>query len=244
MSDEATARRLDRRDFLRYGGWGALVLAAGGAVAGVASGRSGGRSVPKTYGPTDQRLLAGAGPTSNFRRFAATDGHILLPGRDPLYVFGFVDVEPQNALDDPVADVVNAHKGLVKVPAPILEVKEGEDLYLTLTNVGLVARPDLDDSHTIHWHGFRNPLALFDGVPEASISVPVNRDFPYFYPARNEGTYMYHCHFEDVEHVTMGMTGVVFVRPTQYGTPFGGYTRHAYDSGDGTTGYDRPLMIQ
>ena len=26
---------------------------------------------------------------------------------------------------------------------------------------------------------------------------------------------MYHCHFEDVEHVQMGMTGIVFVRPTQ-----------------------------
>ena len=25
---------------------------------------------------------------------------------------------------------------------------------------------------------------------------------------------MYHCHFEDVEHVQMGMTGIVFVRPT------------------------------
>ena len=29
------------------------------------------------------------------------------------------------------------------------------------------------------------------------------------------GTYMYHCHFEDVEHVQMGMTGMVFVRPKQ-----------------------------
>ena len=29
---------------------------------------------------------------------------------------------------------------------------------------------------------------------------------------------MYHCHFEDVEHVQMGMTGIVFVRPLQDGT--------------------------
>jgi FtsP/CotA-like multicopper oxidase with cupredoxin domain len=26
---------------------------------------------------------------------------------------------------------------------------------------------------------------------------------------------MYHCHFEDVEHIQMGMTGVIFVRPRQ-----------------------------
>ncbi len=40
-------------------------------------------------------------------------------------------------------------------------------------------------------------------------------DFTYFYRPHDPGTYMYHCHFEDVEHVQMGMTGVVFVRPRQ-----------------------------
>jgi FtsP/CotA-like multicopper oxidase with cupredoxin domain len=48
-----------------------------------------------------------------------------------------------------------------------------------------------------------------------SISVPIGRDFPYFYHPHDPGTYMYHCHFEDVEHVQMGMTGTVFVRPAQ-----------------------------
>ena len=33
---------------------------------------------------------------------------------------------------------------------------------------------------------------------------------------------MYHCHFEDVEHVQMGMTGIVFVRPVQDGTTSAG----------------------
>ena len=34
---------------------------------------------------------------------------------------------------------------------------------------------------------------------------------------------MYHCHVEDVEHVQMGMTGLVFVRPLQdkYGNSAG-----------------------
>jgi FtsP/CotA-like multicopper oxidase with cupredoxin domain len=58
---------------------------------------------------------------------------------------------------------------------------------------------------------------------------------------------MYHCHFEDVEHVQMGMTGIVFVRPTQDGTPltFGGktFTTFAYNDGDGSTGYDRHFAI-
>jgi FtsP/CotA-like multicopper oxidase with cupredoxin domain len=54
---------------------------------------------------------------------------------------------------------------------------------------------------------------------------------------------MYHCHFEDVEHVQMGMTGIVFVRPTQDGTTIGGYSRFAYNDGDGSTGYTRHHAI-
>ena len=69
----------------------------------------------------------------------------------------------------------------------------------------------------MHWHGFVNAIPLFDGVPELSISVPIGRDFTYFYRPHDPGTYMYHCHFEDVEHVQMGMTGIVYVRPKQNG---------------------------
>jgi FtsP/CotA-like multicopper oxidase with cupredoxin domain len=80
-----------------------------------------------------------------------------------------------------------------------------------------------------------------------SIAVPIGRQFTYFYRPHRAGTYMYHCHFEDVEHVQMGMTGIVFVRPTQDGTPmtFGGktFTTFAYNDGDGSTGYDRHFAI-
>jgi FtsP/CotA-like multicopper oxidase with cupredoxin domain len=53
---------------------------------------------------------------------------------------------------------------------------------------------------------------------------------------------MYHCHFEDVEHVTMGMTGIVFVRPAPGGgrpvnTVRGGIVPWAYD--DASTAFDR-----
>jgi FtsP/CotA-like multicopper oxidase with cupredoxin domain len=106
-----------------------------------------------------------------------------------------------------------------------------------------VVRPDLDDSHTIHWHGFPNATAIFDGVPEVSISVPVGRVFPYFYKPHRAGTFMYHCHFEDVEHVQMGMQSIVYVRPSQNGTPLGGFTRFAYNDGDGSTGYNREFAF-
>jgi FtsP/CotA-like multicopper oxidase with cupredoxin domain len=156
------------------------------------------------------------------RHLAATDGWISLPGvvppwsPDPFapaprttYVFGFRDVT--NLSDT----LVLAQKNKVQNPAPLLYFDELDSIQITLTNLGLAQRPDLVDSHTIHWHGFRNAIPLFDGVPEMSIAVPIGRDFPYFYHPHDPGTYMYHCHFEDVEHVQMGMTSVVFVRPAQ-----------------------------
>ena len=91
------------------------------------------------------------------------------------------------------------------------------DFQVQLTNLGLALRPDLFDAHTLHWHGFRNVIPFFDGEPTGSVAVPTGRDFTYVYRPRDPGTYMYHCHVEDVEHVHMGMTGLVFVRPLQNG---------------------------
>ena len=114
---------------------------------------------------------------------------------------------------------------------------EGEDFRVQLTNVGLAQRPDLFDEHTVHWHGFKNVIPFFDGEPTGSVSVPQGQTFTYVYISHDPGTYMFHCHVEDTEHVHMGMTGLVFVRPAQDGNtalyPSGKY---AYNDGDGSTG--------
>jgi FtsP/CotA-like multicopper oxidase with cupredoxin domain len=195
-----------------------LQLTAGGALAGL------GASLLPAAGSL---LSAAAAPLNTLtvntvRHLVATDGWITLPGTvapwapDPFapaprttFVFGFRDVTGLTSTQ------VQSQKGKVQNPAPFLFFDELDNIQITLSNLGLVQRPDLTDSHTIHWHGFRNALPLFDGVPEMSIAVPIGRDFPYFYRPHDPGTYMYHCHFEDVEHVQMGMTSVVFVRPAQ-----------------------------
>jgi FtsP/CotA-like multicopper oxidase with cupredoxin domain len=82
-------------------------------------------------------------------------------------------------------------------------------------------------------------IPFFDGEPTGSVSVPVGQYFTYVFRPHDPGTYMYHCHVEDVEHVTMGMTSLVFVRPVQNGQSLGGFTKFAYNDGDGSTGYDR-----
>jgi FtsP/CotA-like multicopper oxidase with cupredoxin domain len=176
----------------------------------------------------------------------------MAPGSQNLYVFGFRDVTALNG----DTNAIIGQKGKAQISAPQLEFDEWypgmplvkgdpnsgtRDGYrVRLSNLGLQVRPDLGDGHTMHWHGFVNAIPLFDGVPELSLSVPIGRDFTYFYRPEYPGTYMYHCHFEDVEHVQMGMTGTLYVRPRQNGdTTLYPSGRYAYNDGDGSTGYDR-----
>ncbi len=128
---------------------------------------------------------------------------------------------------------VAAQKGRTQLCAPLMYSTVGQELWLTMSNLGLVLRPDLTDGHTIHWHGFRNAIPFYDGVPETSIAVAIDSDFTYVYRPHDAGTYMYHCHFEDVEHVTMGMHGIVFIKPDP-ATLVSGMDQ-AYGTADGDT---------
>jgi FtsP/CotA-like multicopper oxidase with cupredoxin domain len=242
--DGVAAPRVDRRRFLQVAG-GAATLT--GAVA-----WSGGWLRPElaTSAPGDPDLF-----------LAGTDGWIHLPPDPPIppfhpdvlapapfttYIFGFRNVTD---LSDAQR---NAQKNKAQHSAPLFWVNEVDpdspaDFKVKLVNLGLAMRPDLFDAHTVHWHGFRNVIPFFDGEPSGSVSVPAGRDFTYVYRPRDPGTYMYHCHVEDVEHVHMGMTGLVFVKPLQNraanATSLYPSGQFLYNDGDGSTGYDREFAM-
>ena len=162
------------------------------------------------------------------------------------YVFGFSNLTG-------VPDGLAMETGMVasNFPAPTIRVKEGDEFYLTLTNVGMMMRPDLFDPHTVHFHGFPNASAIFDGVPDDSIAINMGSSLTYYYKIMDAGTYMYHCHVEAAEHMQMGMLGNLYVDPVQDGTdyeypPGSGrhFTQFAYDDGDGSTGYDHVYPLQ
>jgi FtsP/CotA-like multicopper oxidase with cupredoxin domain len=234
------AKGSTRRDFLKATGLGAMGTLVAGGLVGTGAGR---------------RLFESeAHAATTTLSLVATDGYANVPGRpgNPLYIFGFIKV-PENLS---IGQLSTQYKGHTQISAPTLDFLQNNDIKIALTNLGLVQRPDLTDSHTIHWHGFDIPTPLNDGVPEVSVAVPIGKQFTYFYRPHREGTYMWHCHFEDVEHVQMGMQGMVFVRPLQdnnatlrnVGTSrsapnnvaFKGF---AYNDGDGSTGYDRHFAI-
>ncbi|HKI51791.1 MAG TPA: multicopper oxidase domain-containing protein, partial [Geothermobacteraceae bacterium] len=93
--------------------------------------------------------------------------------------------------------------------------------------------------------------AIFDGVPDDSISINMGSSLTYYYNIKDPGTYMYHCHVEAAEHMQMGMLANLYVEPAQDSTDYEypvasgrHFTQFAYNDGDGSTGYDVAYPIQ
>ncbi len=101
------------------------------------------------------------------------------------------------------------------IPAPLMAIDEDDEFFLTLTNVGMIMRPDLFEQHTVHFHGYPNASAFYDGVPDASVAINIGGSFTYYYLAPDAGTYFWHCHITPPEHLQMGMVGQIYVRPRQ-----------------------------
>jgi FtsP/CotA-like multicopper oxidase with cupredoxin domain len=105
------------------------------------------------------------------------------------------------------------------IPAPLIAIDEDDELFLTLSNVGMIMRPDLFEQHTVHFHGYPNASAFYDGVPDASVAINIGASFTYYYLAPDAGTYFWHCHITPPEHLQMGMVGQLYVRPRQDRVP-------------------------
>jgi len=247
-------RNLSRREFLKY---------AGGAVAAAGTITWAGKILlPEA---------ASAQALTPHLYLAGTDGWMYLPPTPqiirPSSVAGGAPLHPDSAAPDPFTTYIFGFRNITGMSetqklgqkfkaqhnAPLFWVNQYDEVFndvdfrVQITNLGLELRPDLFDAHTLHWHGFRNVIPFFDGEPSGSVGIPTGRNFNYIYRPREPGTYMFHCHVEDVEHVQMGMTGLVFVRPLQDGTSVGGYTKFMYNDADtttpGSTGFDREFAM-
>ena len=102
-----------------------------------------------------------------------------------------------------------------------MAIDEDDEFFLTLTNVGMIMRPDLFEQHTVHFHGYPNASSFYDGVPDASVAINIGGSFTYYYLAPDAGTYFWHCHITPPEHLQMGMVGQLYVRPRQNRVPYG-----------------------
>ncbi len=196
-------------------------------------------------------------PNIKCMHLVAGDGFAQMSDGHPAYTFGYAD-KTGSLPADVIADGLLA----ARWPGPTIALDQGDELFLSLTNVGTVMRPDLFDPHTIHYHGFPNASTVFDGVPEVSISINMGATLTYYYNNVEPGTYIYHCHVEATEHMEMGMLANLYVHAGQDRTGIGGTvatpdtatqaprfggdgpTGYAYNDGDGTTAYDVEAPIQ
>jgi len=153
----------------------ALLAALPAHAAPARSGRSGrGDASDQAHAPGGHRRLG-----RDARR--RTGRQALLPGRASRRRASTPTCLASATVTNLTATQVAAQRGKAQISAPMLSFDEEDDIYMTLTNLGLAQRPDLFDGHTLHWHGFVNAIPLFDGVPELSLAVPVGRDLTYFY---------------------------------------------------------------
>jgi FtsP/CotA-like multicopper oxidase with cupredoxin domain len=134
------------------------------------------------------------------------------------------DSDNSNAIDGHVDPRQIEDIGVMNgnIPAPLMAIDEDDEFFLTLTNVGMIMRPDLFEQHTVHFHGYPNASSFYDGVPDASVAINIGGSFTYYYLAPDAGTYFWHCHITPPEHLQMGMVGQMYVRPRQNRVAVGG----------------------
>ncbi len=164
--------------------------------------------------------------TDSNRGLAADTGNDLAAtAASPAMLDGHVD--PRPIMD---VGVMNGN-----IPGPLVAIDEDDEFFLTLTNVGMIMRPDLFEQHTVHFHGYPNASSFYDGVPDASVAINIGASFTYYYLAPDAGTYFWHCHITPPEHLQMGMVGQIYVRPRQNRVPQGKnlYTYLGYQNGIG-----------
>jgi FtsP/CotA-like multicopper oxidase with cupredoxin domain len=91
------------------------------------------------------------------------------------------------------------------VPGPVLRVRQGEHLAVTVVN-------DLAEDTSVHWHGLRIPNAM-DGVPYVTQPpiAPRGGRFDYAFVPPDAGTFWYHPHARGHVQVEMGLHGALIV---------------------------------
>jgi FtsP/CotA-like multicopper oxidase with cupredoxin domain len=172
---------------------------------------------------------------------AAGDGFINMADGHLQYIFGFSDVTGELP-----ANVMTTGLLAAQFPGPTVKVKEGDSVYLTLSNVGMVLRPDLFDPHSVHFHGFPNASTIFDGEPMASLAINMGAPDLLLQGARAGHVHVplprggHRAHADGHARQSLGT-------PLQDGTNPGANCpsmTYVYNDGDGSTCYDVEFPVQ
>lgn len=91
-------------------------------------------------------------------------------------------------------------------PGPTIEAVEGDRLRILVTN-------RLNEPTTVHWHGIILPNGMdgVSGLTQKAISP--GETFKYEFTLKQNGTFMYHPHSDEMFQIAMGMMGFFIIHP-------------------------------
>ncbi len=104
--------------------------------------------------------------------------------------------------------VINAWGYNGSTPGPLIEAVEGDRVRILVTN-------HLPEPTSIHWHGILLPNDM-DGVSGLTQkAIQPSETFKYEFTLKQNGTYMYHPHTDDMVQIGMGMVGIFVIHPKE-----------------------------
>jgi FtsP/CotA-like multicopper oxidase with cupredoxin domain len=221
-----SSKKLNRRDFLKIGGAGAVGLAGLSSLSGF-NNRVGAQADPYSAEHVHGEHVAGAvgevdhnanqfnpmellydfdygavsqenGRTVREWRIVAVDREFeIAPG---LFFPGWVYGSQTSAVSRRVGHLVG------QCPGPTLRCVEGELLRIEFINAGT-------HPHTMHFHGIHG--ASMDGVPGVGPGmIQTGESFVYEFEAKPFGCHLYHCHAIPLKrHIHKGLYGAFIVDP-------------------------------
>lgn len=97
-------------------------------------------------------------------------------------------------------------------PGPTIEAVEGDRVRILVTN-------HLQEPTTIHWHGITVPNCM-DGVGGLTQkAIAPDETFTYEFTLKQNGTFMYHPHSDEMFQIAMGMEGFFIIHPKEAEDP-------------------------
>ncbi|MFQ3786725.1 multicopper oxidase family protein [Halomonas sp. A29] len=186
---------MQRRDFLRYSALGGVALSTSGLLAYAMAGR------PHSHNPLapfDLSSLPHGEPLRALPRI------VNLAERERTFRAALAAGPVEVPLGDTRVAWLWLYNGKV---APLIEVREGDELDATLIN-------ELTQETTIHWHGVAVKNE-YDGGPADAVPPGESRRYRHRFAEGSAGLHWFHPHPHGVlaEQIAHGLAGVLLVRP-------------------------------
>ena len=133
------------------------------------------------------------------------------PPKDPSKIKIFaLDVEDLDLEIAPDVKIMawgyKSEGGKPSVPGPEIRVKQGDYVRVILKNTHALP-------HTIHFHGVDTPFDMDGAETTQAEGIKNGETFIYEFYAKVSGTHWYHCHYQTLTHLDMGLYGAFIVEP-------------------------------